>query len=407
MSIKKQNASHLSQKEGSEAGRERKIGEQPRFIYFKKLFTSFFKGKNKSYKQQLIVPIVLISSLFFSGCGLIGGEKKSTKIDPPEDVTFVNEEEIKITEENNGLNMEGLGDGKEVSTDTVKTELYLLDKNGYVVPQTIALPKEEGIAKLALQSLVQNGPISNMLPSGFQAVLPSDTEVMGIDIQNGVAVVDFSKEFADYKPEDEQKIMQSIAWTLTQFETIDMVKLQINGHALDEMPANGTPIGEGLTRKIGINIDTSNMVDLTNTKPVTVYYIGQQGESYYYVPVTRRVSNKIENNIEAVVKQLIDGPSYSTNLLSDFLPDVALIDKPKVEDGKVILNFNEFIVGSVEKENVISEHVLTSLVLSLTEQQGIESVSIMVNGNDQLVNENGEKLSKPVTRPEKVNIKGL
>ena len=31
--------------------------------------------------------------------------------------------------------------------------------------------------------------------------------------------------------------------------------------------------------------------DITNTRPVTVYYIGGEKEQYYYVPVTKRVSN--------------------------------------------------------------------------------------------------------------------
>jgi germination protein M len=42
-------------------------------------------------------------------------------------------------------------------------------------------------------------------------------------------------------------------------------------------------------------------------------------------------------------------------------------------------------------------------VLSLTEQQGIESVAVTVNGEAELVTESGQKLSEPVTRPEKVN----
>ncbi len=48
----------------------------------------------------------------------------------------------------------------------------------------------------------------------------------------------------------------------------------MNGHPLTEMPVNGTPISENLSRATGINIDTAGVIDITNTKPVTVYYIG-------------------------------------------------------------------------------------------------------------------------------------
>ena len=83
-------------------------------------------------------------------------------------------------------------------------------------------------------------------------------------------------------------------------------------------------------------------------------------------------------------------------------PDVKLLEEPKVENGKVTLNFNESIYGSFEKK-VISQNVLDSLVLSLTEQNGIESVVITVNGKAELMNEEGKKLTEPVTRPENVN----
>lgn len=355
-------------------------------------------------KKTIIVAVMIATSILFTGCGLLNSSEKTKKIDPPEDVTFVNEDEINMKGEDSLSSGEA---EKVANTDQVATDLYLLDKNNYVVPQTLSLPNDEGIAKLSLQYLVKNGPVANILPNGFQAVLPVDTEVMGINIKDGVATVDFSKEFADYKPEEEEKIMQSIVWTLTQFDTIDKVKLQINGHELKEMPANGTLIGDGLTRRIGINLDTTDVVDVTNTKPVTVYYLGENGDDYYYVPVTHRVSSKIENDIEAVVNQLINGPSYSSHLLSGFLPDVALLEQPKVEDGKVMLNFNESILSRLDKENVISQEIIHSLVLSLTEQQGIESVSIMVDGSNEFVNENGEKLSEPVTRPERINVEGF
>ena len=55
------------------------------------------------------------------------------------------------------------------------------------------------------------------------------------------------------------------------------------------------------------------------------------------------------------------------------------------------------------KANIISDVTLRSLVLSLTEQSGIESVSVMVNGSAELVNEEGESLTAPVVRPEKIN----
>lgn len=350
-----------------------------------------------NYKTAL-VSTVAASAMFLSGCGLFGTEKKE-QIDPPKEVT-ITDEEMELTEETNPVDQETTGEEAAVES-TLKTELYLMDKNGYVVPQTLDLPKTESVAKQALEYLVQNGPVTEMLPNGFQAVLPADTK-LSVSVKEKIATVDFSKEFKDYQAEDELKILQSITWTLTQFDTIEKVKLQLNGHPLEEMPVNGTPIGEELTRKDGINLDTSHVADITNTKPVTVYYIGGETDSYYFVPVTKRVSNKTENDLAAVISELVKGPNVASNLLNEFNSDVKLLEEPKVENGKVTLNFNESIYGSFE-EKIISQHVLDSLVLSLTEQNGIESVVVTVNGKAELMSEDGKKLTEPVTRPENVN----
>ncbi|UII55091.1 GerMN domain-containing protein [Cytobacillus spongiae] len=347
-------------------------------------------------KKTTIVSAVLVSSVLLSGCGLFGGESKE-KVDPPQEVSYTDGGNAEGT---NGVESSEAGQ-EEAVANSIMTELYLVDKNGYVVPQTLSLPKTSSVAKQALEYLVANGPVSEMLPNGFKGVLPADTQ-MSVNIQDQVATVDFSKEFANYQPEDELKIVESITWTLTQFDSVEKVKLQVNGKELTKMPVNGTPIANGLTRANGINIDTKDAVDITNTKAVTVYYLAGEDGSYYYVPVTRRVANEQDNNIVAVVNELVKGPNYASNLLTDFLPDVQLLDEPKVENGKVTLNFNEAIFGSME-EKMVSQHLLDSLVLSLTEQQGIESIAITVNGEGEIVNEKGEKLAEPVTRPEKVN----
>ena len=340
-------------------------------------------------KVKPLVTAVFASTLLLSGCGLFGNEEQK-KVDPPKQVTVTDTTPTKET----------TGKSEEVE-GAVKTELYLINKDGYVVPQTLTLPKTTSVAKQALEHLVANGPVQDMLPNDFRAVLPEETQI-SVNIKDGVAVVDFSKEFKNYQPEDERKILESITWTLTQFDTIEKVKLQMNGHELTEMPVNGTPISENLSRTTGINLDTADVMDITNTKPVTVYYIGGEENAYYYVPVTKRVNTSEKNNIVAIVNELVKGPNSKSNLASEFMPDVELLEAPKIEDGKVTLNFNKSIYGSFE-EKIVSEHLLNALVLSLTEQKGIESVAVTVDGKAELVNDKGVKLSEPVTRPEKVN----
>ncbi|MTH52929.1 sporulation protein [Bacillus mangrovi] len=346
------------------------------------------------FTKRLAVAVssIAVTSVVLSGCGLFGGGEQAVKeVDPLQKVTYTDggKEDAKKGEE---------------SSESVARDIYLIDKNGMVVSQTLPLPKSEGAAKQVLEYLVDGGPVSNLLPDGFRAVLPADTQVLGVSIKDGTAVADFSKEFANYKREDELKILQSITYTLTQFDAVKKVKIWVNGHPLDEMPVNGTPISEDLSRADGINLDTSDVADITNTRPVTVYFLGENKEGTYYVPVTRRVDNKEKDPVAAAVGELLKGPSSQSGLLDEFQGSVRLNSDPKVENGKVTLDFNKSIYSSYDDEKkTISESVLNSIVLTLTEQQGIETVALTVDGKAELQNEKGEKLSKPVARPANVN----
>ena len=168
------------------------------------------------------------------------------------------------------------------------------------------------------------------------------------------------------------------------------------------MPVGGTPLGEGVSRANGINFDDEQVADVTNTKPVTLYFMAQNNnKQQYYVPVTRRVVEGKENDYAAIVDELVKGPIHQS-LLNDFNPGVKLITNPKLQDGNLTLNFNENIFINPDK-NMVSNYVLKSLVLSLTEKKGVKSVSIEVNGKANLIDEKGGKLIKPVDRPENVN----
>ncbi|WP_102345354.1 GerMN domain-containing protein [Bacillus sp. Marseille-P3661] len=353
-------------------------------------------------KKSAILASLLAFSTVLTGCAL-GGEQAVRQMEetPPQQVTYVEEETLEQDTSSTSEEVSSV-DEQEEATDVVTRELYLLDKNGYVVPQTITLPKTQEVAKQAIEYLVDGGPITELLPNGFKAVLPAGTMVNGVNLVDGTLVVDFSEEFKNYQPEDELKILQAITYTLTQFETVDKVKIQINGYDQDTMPVNGTPINEGTSRANGINFDNGEIVDVVNSKAVTLYFLSQNGDDYYYVPVTRRVNKNETNNIVATVNELIKGPNYSSNLFSALHDGIELLEEPKYENGVVTLNFNESLLGSLQG-TALSQDLLNSLVLSLTAQEGVESVALQVNGEEKLVNELGETIAAPVSRPETVN----
>lgn len=347
--------------------------------------------------KSAIAATVVTSTVLLSGCGLFGGEEEVKQMDPPKNEAV---DETVAKGDNSETEATEATDQEEATTETVKRDLYLIDNSGLVVPYTVDLPKTDAAARQVLEYLVAGGPLNEILPDGFRAVIPQDT-VVDVKLEDGTITADFSKEFGTYNPEDEAKILQAITWTLTQFDNVNNVVISVNGYKLDEMPVNSTPIPTDLSRADGINIDNSGVVDITNSRPVTLYFYVQNEDAEYYVPVTKRIENTGDDRVSAVVNALIDGPKMSSNLISEIHQDVKLLGA-KVEDGNVTLDFNEAIFGSFN-EKMISKHVINSLVLSLTEQPDVKSVAITVNGSEDVVTEDGKSLTEPVTRPANVN----
>ncbi len=74
------------------------------------------------------VCIFIVTIVFLSACSLFPQLAKE-EVDPPkENVTY--EEDVELTDEGQSE------DGEEGKEGTVQTELYLIDKHGFVVPQT-------------------------------------------------------------------------------------------------------------------------------------------------------------------------------------------------------------------------------------------------------------------------------
>ncbi|KKE80498.1 GerMN domain-containing protein [Oceanobacillus caeni] len=356
-------------------------------------------------KGALIVGAVSLS-LILSGC-FQGEQSLEQEMDPPQDAEAVNSLEDS-TSENKKDNVESKDSadskGKKTKSDDAVTEmvpreLYLMDKNGMVAAQTIELPGTSEVGKQLMEHLVKDGPVTPLLPNGFQAVLPEGTEILGLNLkEDGTIIVDVSEEFKNYEPNEEIKILESMTYTLTQFENVKKVQLWINGHPQEEMPVNGTPIGNGYARANGINVVESNSNDLLTATPVTMFYPSEHNENRYYVPVTQYVDSKEDVEIyEAIVDSLIQGPGYNSNIVHVFNEGTKLSSEPVMKDGVLKLIFNEGILKDKE-QSVISDEVMETLVRTLTEQAGVKAVDVKVENVDQLVNENGESYEEPVTK---------
>lgn len=346
-------------------------------------------------QHKKITALIVILALFLftaAGCGLFG-PKESPAIDPPPSTTTMKSLDEIIA------SGEDLGEEFTLSNKV----LYLLDSNGFVVPVTMKIPYVETIAQQVLRYMVAGGPIEELMPSGFRAPIPEGT-TLTMDIDNGVATIDFSNHFKNYTAADEQAIVDAITWALTEFSTIESVKLSINGVALEKMPVANTPVDRPLTRSIGINLEMGVGAMPGRTSAVTLYFEGEDatGDLQYFVPVTRLIPTT-NDLAKATLEELIKGPKFGTGLVYSLLPNTQ-VKQTYIENGTAIADFDDMIrgVGGIDLTGHSTARGLQSIVLSLAATQGVSKVQIMVNGKAELMTETID-FTRPVSVPKTIN----
>ncbi|GGE18179.1 spore germination protein GerM [Marinithermofilum abyssi] len=338
------------------------------------------KGLFRAALVLLLFPLVL------TGCLFGPEEKASAPIDPPP------KQEIP----------EGKIKGDEHKTEAKKgddLELYFLSDSGYVVPYSLNVPKVEGIAKEAISYMVKGGSGEPMLPEGFSGILPKGTKVKGLSIQGKTATIDFSKEFLSYDPKMEEKILSAVTWTLTGFDSVEKVNIWVNGKPLKIMPKGKSPAQE-LTRNQGINLEIAQGVSVSQSIPVTLYFLGQSSDNtIYYVPVTRMINRK-DDIAKATLQELVKGPQQGSTL-SSALTQTLQVNSVKMKGDLAVADFGKQLLQFGEGKQA-SKDAINTIVLSLTENTAAKKVKITVDGKSGAVSQ-GKTLSKPVNRPAMIN----
>ncbi|SMO36586.1 GerMN domain-containing protein [Melghirimyces algeriensis] len=335
-----------------------------------------------------IVPLLLFP-IILTGC-LFGPEKKeSAPIDPPPKNMEKEEEDSSDSSKDDSA-----------AKHKDELELYFMTDAGYVVPYTMNVPKVEGIAKEAMEYMVKGGPAESDLPEGFSGILPEGTQINGLDIKDGTATVDFSKQFLDYKKEMEEKILSAVTWTLTGFDSVKEVDIRVDGQALEAMPKGKTP-AQGMTRNGGINLELAKGTQASHSMPVTLYFLGQtQDNTVYYVPVTRMINSQ-KNVAKAVINELAKGPEHGSPLVSA-LTEAIKVNSVKIKGDTATADFSKELLQYSDDKKA-SRNALHAIVLSLTENTAAKKVKITVEGKSDLEDQGGDNFEKPVTRPERIN----
>lgn len=277
--------------------------------------------------------------------------------------------------------------------------VYATDRHGYLAPVSYNFVADDvsTLVKMGLNMLVQDDATASQLPEGFHATLPAGTAVKQVTIQpdQKLAIVEFNEQFGQYKPEEERRVLESITWTLTSVADINQVQLWMDSERLTTMPVSGTPIDQNITRNVGINIEKAADVNYLNSMPVLVYFtsLTLDGKAYY-VPITRLIEPS-DHPVQSAMEQLIKGPQ-DTKLLNKVATDATEITSIALNGDTAEVSLNDSMWAEGDQ---IPSDLLKSVVLTLTELPNIEKVQVRINGNTDIVGNDGIDYSQPVSRP--------
>ena len=256
--------------------------------------------------------------------------------------------------------------------DDITTPIYAMDQNHFIARTSVIKSDSNDEVKYIINALTKNSLTSNYLPSGFSGTIPQNTKLIDYSLNNNLLKLNFSQEFLSVSKEHEEKLIESLIYSLCEIKNVSKIMIFIEGNLLTELPHSKKTLPQVLDKSYGIN-KSYNINDIKNTSKTTIYYISKNDDNLYYIPITK-IANEDTHPVEVIVNELKKTPIYETNLISYLNASYELRDYEVLEDS-ITLSFNNDLIANLLDKN-ITEKVRYTLSLSLRDTYNIENIII-------------------------------
>lgn len=258
-----------------------------------------------------------------------------------------------------------------------KCKVYLLNDDKLLVRTSVAVFGDntlEDKIKSVLNNLIKTG--SELLPNGLNAIIPKNTSILGVQMDEGIISINFSNELLDIEKNLEERMVEAIAFSLFELDGVTGVSIYVDGKNVNELFDSKIPAV--ITKNWGINkkYDLKNKKDI---KKFVVYYIDQIDNANYYVPITKYV-NDDRDKIKIIIEDLSSSYIYEPNLVSFLNQNTELINY-EIDNDIMMLNFNNSIFMS---DGNILEEVVYSIMYSVFDNYEVKEVILKVD-NEEIV----------------------
>jgi spore germination protein GerM len=96
--------------------------------------------------------------------------------------------------------------------------------------------------------IIDNLKENNNNYHGLKGIIPKDTKINDFKIENGILSIDFSKELLNVNKDIEEKIIESLVYSLLSLKEINGIKISIDKEPLKFLPNTNIMLDDILTK---------------------------------------------------------------------------------------------------------------------------------------------------------------
>ena len=200
---------------------------------------------------------------------------------------------------------------KNINKETV----YTLNNDNYISKTDVYVGKFytlEDKIKEKLEIMTSENNKNALLPSYFKPILPENTKVLDVVVEDSLVKVYFSKELNNINEEQSEKMIEAIVYTITD-ENVLGIEIYVEGNLLKYVPHTKKELPTILTKDFGIN-KTYEIFSSNNIAKVVMTYYTNCGEDLCEVPVTKYVND--DREVLEIVFDELSEVSYDSNFIS-------------------------------------------------------------------------------------------
>lgn len=260
-----------------------------------------------------------------------------------------------------------INDNKDVSNEII----YTLNKDNYISSTAVYVSKiltlEDRIRE-KLEIMTKENDKNSLLPSYFKPILPQNTKVLDVVVEDSLVKVYFSKELINITEEQSEKMIEAIVYTIVD-ENILGIEIYVDNSMLKYVPHSKKSLPTVLTRDIGINKSYDFYYSRDIAKVFMVYY-SSDDSNYYEVPVTRYLNDDREK-IEIIFDEF-NKMSFDEGLIS--LLEGVKINSYDIFKDNIVLDINKDL--SDREENLICKTIFSNY--------DVDNIKILINGEKKV-----------------------